>query len=69
MERINWIYATSNEKPNEDEYVLCDLGVKYNFAVMKYYKSIFYDENEDEIYHLGEVKRWAHIGKHCDEQF
>lgn len=66
---MDWIYASSNVKPNENEYVLCDLGVRYNFAVMKYSKGIFYDEHEDEEYHLGEVKRWSHIGKHCDEQF
>lgn len=66
---MDWIYTSSNVKPNENEYVLCDLGVRYNFAVMKYSKGIFYDEHKDEEYHLGEVKRWSHIGKHCNEQF
>lgn len=66
---MDWNYATSSARPDEDEFVLCDLGVRYNFAIMKYQKGIFWDLNEDEYYHLGEVKRWAHIGKHCDEEF
>lgn len=74
MSRIDWIYWNDNRKPENDEVVLCDMGKDYEFAVMKYKSEgadgIFFDFNMGEYYHMGsDVERWAHIGKHYDEQF
>lgn len=71
MDRINnWIYASSDIRPKQGEEVLCDLGKEHHFFVMKYENGTFYDFNNKKNYNLGTgIKRWTHIGKHCDEQF
>lgn len=69
---MNWIYASQTEKPELGEEVLCDLGKREYFYVLVYSgDGDFYDPlNRTEYYRLGDdVKRWCHIGKHCDEQF
>lgn len=70
MGRQDWIYANDNRKPDEGEVVLCDLGKDVEFCVMQYTSGIFLDTNIGEYYNMGsDIKRWAHIGKHYDEQF
>ncbi len=67
---MDWNYASSNARPNENEEVLCDLGKDFSFSVMTYNKGIFLDTNIGEYYNLRtDIKRWAHIGSHCDEEF
>ncbi len=67
---MNWIYASSIERPKYNEEVLCDLGEAFSFVVMRYDEGVFYDTNIGEYYNLGtDIKRWCHIGKHYDEQF
>lgn len=67
---MDWIYAGSEIRPKQNEEVLCDLGKDFNFSVMVYDEGIFYDTNIGEYYNIGtDIKRWCHIGKHCDEQF
>ena len=67
---MNWIYASSIERPKYKEEVLCDLGEAFYFVVLIYDDGVFYDTNIGEYYNLGtDIKRWCHIGKHYDEQF
>jgi len=67
---MDWIYASSIERPKPKEEVLCDLGEAFNFVVMIYDDGVFHDTNIGEYYNLGtDIKRWCHIGKHYDEQF
>lgn len=67
---LDWIYANNSLRPEQDEEVLCDMGKDFNFSVMTYSDGLFYDTYIGEYYNLEiDVKRWCHIGKHCDEQF
>ncbi len=67
---MNWIYASSNERPKQKEEVLCDLGEAFYFVVLIYDNGYFYDTGNGDCFYLEiNVKRWCHIGKHYDEQF
>lgn len=67
---MNWIYASNIEKPKYKEEVLCDLGEAFYFVVLIYDNGNFCDPSNGDCYYPEiNVKRWCHIGKHCDEQF
>ena len=75
---MDWIYNhyPYKIKPKVGEQVLCDLGKKHPYIVLKYEGHNQYtvpkqmgDTSITMYYTSTEIKRWCHLPEHCDSQF